>query len=226
MVPDLHRAGAVVPLRDLALEGGVLERVILDVHRQVLRAGLERHALRHRPARQRAVALEAEVVVEAGRIVALDDEDRRGAALAAAEGLGRPLRVALAAVVAQRLAHRGGPPLQMFRVTLRGDSALTRSVRGSRDTLLHPAGGQLRSALAGLNTSSGPGISLWKVWKVPLFSRAPPWNETSRGAALAAPPGECCPLRPTRLRGLRPAGARPRRDRRAHRPPAPGRCRR
>ena len=34
-VPDLDRAGAVLPRRDLALEVAVVERVILDVHRQV-----------------------------------------------------------------------------------------------------------------------------------------------------------------------------------------------
>ena len=70
------RAGAVLALRDLALEGGVVERVVLDVDGERALAGLERHALRHRPARERAVALEAEVVVEPPGVVALDDEDR------------------------------------------------------------------------------------------------------------------------------------------------------
>ena len=54
----------------------VVERVVLDVHGQVALARLERDALRHGPARERAVALEAEVVVEPPRVVALDDEDR------------------------------------------------------------------------------------------------------------------------------------------------------
>jgi hypothetical protein len=76
-VPDLDRTGAVLPLRDLALEARVLERVVLDVDGEVLLARLERHALRHRPARERAVTLEAEVVVEPPRVVALDDEDGR-----------------------------------------------------------------------------------------------------------------------------------------------------
>ena len=64
------------PLRDLALELRVLERVVLDVDGEMLLARLERHALRHRPGRERAVALEAEVVVEPARVVALDHEDR------------------------------------------------------------------------------------------------------------------------------------------------------
>ena len=86
-VPDLDRARAVLPLRDLTLEGRVLERVILDMDGEVLLARLERDAFRHRPGRQRAVSLEAEVVVQPARIVALHDEDRLLPALLAPEGL-------------------------------------------------------------------------------------------------------------------------------------------
>ena len=43
LVPDLDRAGAVLPLGDLALELRVLERMVLDVDSEVLLAGLERH---------------------------------------------------------------------------------------------------------------------------------------------------------------------------------------
>jgi hypothetical protein len=75
-VPDLDRARAVLALGDLALEAGVVERMVLDVHGEVPLARLERHALRHRPGEEDAVALEPEVVVEAARIMALDDEDR------------------------------------------------------------------------------------------------------------------------------------------------------
>src|SRR5207244_6623676 len=50
-VPDLDRAGAVLAFRDLALEARVVERVVLDVNGERPLAGLERHALRHRPAR-------------------------------------------------------------------------------------------------------------------------------------------------------------------------------
>src|SRR5205085_11164665 len=75
-VPDLDAAGSVLAFRDLAFERRVLERVVLDMHGQPLVARLERDAFRHRPARKRSVALEAEVVVEPPRVVALDDEDR------------------------------------------------------------------------------------------------------------------------------------------------------
>ena len=60
--------------------------MILDVHGERALAGLERHALRHRPRGERAVALEPEVVVQPPGVVALDDEDRLLArALAGAE---------------------------------------------------------------------------------------------------------------------------------------------
>ena len=80
LVPDLDRAGAVVPLGDLALEARVLDRVVLDVDGEVLLSGLEGNALRDRPRRERAVALEPEVVVEPPRVVPLDDEDRAAVA--------------------------------------------------------------------------------------------------------------------------------------------------
>ena len=75
-VPDLHRAGAVLALRNLALERRILERVVLDVHGEPSRSGLQRQALRDRPAGERAVPLQPQVVVEPARVVALDDETR------------------------------------------------------------------------------------------------------------------------------------------------------
>ena len=75
-IPDLDRAGAVLARRDRPLEVAVLQRVVLDVHGEVPLAAPERDALRDRPARERAVALEPEVVVQAARGVPLDDEAR------------------------------------------------------------------------------------------------------------------------------------------------------
>src|SRR5439155_3885170 len=95
-VPDLDRAGAVLALRDLALEARVVERVVLDVDGEGPLARLERHALRHCPARARAVTLEAEAVAEPARVVALADEARLlPSFLGLAEGLRGLLRVAL-----------------------------------------------------------------------------------------------------------------------------------
>ena len=102
-IPDLDRAGAVLTGRDLALEVGVVERVILDVHRQVPLAGRERHPLRDGPAREHPVALEPEVVVQPARGVALDDEPGSGPGSACGpEWLRRPSGVALAPVGIER----------------------------------------------------------------------------------------------------------------------------
>ena len=100
VVPDLDRAGPVLAGRNLARKCRVLERVVLDVHGEMALARLERHALGHGPARERAVALEAEVVVEPPRVVALHDEDRiAGGPARLAERLGgrtfRPLALVL-----------------------------------------------------------------------------------------------------------------------------------
>ena len=101
MIPDLDRAGAVLPGRNLAFEVGVRERVILDVDGEVsLRRG-HGHSLRHRPAREDAVALEPEVVVQPPRSVALDDEAEPRPSTTVSERLGRALRVALAAIVGE-----------------------------------------------------------------------------------------------------------------------------
>ena len=59
------------------LERAVLERVILDVHRQPLDRRIERRALRHGPREQDAVVLEAEVVVQVAGEVLLDAEEQR-----------------------------------------------------------------------------------------------------------------------------------------------------
>ena len=127
-VPDLDRPGPVLARRDLALERPVLERVVLDVHGQRLVPGADRDPLGHRPAGQRALALEPEVVVQPARRVALDDEDRRAApAVAAREGLRRRRRVTLAPVLLQLAGHRDGrypPPTGAApRTTARGASA-------------------------------------------------------------------------------------------------------
>src|SRR6476660_471046 len=103
-VPDFHGAGAVLTGRDLPLEVGVVERVVLDVDGECALAGLEWNALRYRPARERPVALQAKVVVEPAGVVALDDEDRPCSALLGAERLRSSLRIALTAVIGQLIS--------------------------------------------------------------------------------------------------------------------------
>src|SRR6185437_7702488 len=104
-VPDLDRPAAVLALRDLALEVRVVERVVLDVHGQVALPLAQRDALGNGPAGERAAALEPEVEMQPAGVVALDDEDRVGAAARARERLRRPGRVALAPVGVEALAQ-------------------------------------------------------------------------------------------------------------------------
>ena len=73
-VPDHDRAAAVFALRDHALERGVVERMILDLNGQRLHRWVEAGPLRHRPAFERAVVLQAEVVVQPAGGVLLNDE--------------------------------------------------------------------------------------------------------------------------------------------------------
>src|SRR5580658_7638610 len=67
-------SAAVLPARDDALELQVLDRVVLDVHRDPPDAGIERWAPGHRPARQYAVDLEPQVVVQPGCAMPLHHE--------------------------------------------------------------------------------------------------------------------------------------------------------
>jgi hypothetical protein len=101
-IPDLDRSGAVLPRGDDALEIGVLEWMILDVHGKVPLALAKRDPFRHRPARERAVALEPEVVVEAPRVVPLDHEPPlTRTRVPAAEGFRRLPAVTLALVLVE-----------------------------------------------------------------------------------------------------------------------------
>src|SRR5439155_22545382 len=161
LVPDLDSTGAVLALRDLALESRVVERVILDVDGERPLARLERHALRHGPACEGAVTLETEVVVEPASVVALDDEDRLLAAfLALAEGLRGLFWVPLAPIFLQVLARHGSS-------ATRGAVYAT----GTRQTSL--ASGIDRRKHACFLVSrpvSKPGITLWILWIYGVFT--------------------------------------------------------
>src|SRR5262249_40112055 len=72
LVPDHHRAAAVGALRNDSLEAAVLDRMVLDMHREALLARDQARPLGHCPALQDAVELEAEVVVQPPRRVFLN----------------------------------------------------------------------------------------------------------------------------------------------------------
>ena len=160
-VPDLHSPGAVLALRDLALECSVLERMVFDVDREVLLAGLERHAFGHSPAGQCAVALEAQVVVERSRLVALDDEDRRPVPFLATsrcltQGLTLGLTPGHGRFGLRRLSR--GPFATIVTKTVR---------RGHRNRLSNRKTAS-SCAFEGLD---GSGISLWRLWIAALCAR-------------------------------------------------------
>ena len=98
-VPEHDGTRPVLALRDHTLEGPVFDRVVLDAHREPLVARVEGRALRHGPAQQDPVQLQAEVVVEPRRRVLLDAVRRPAGGAGLTRGLGRPGEVALLLVV-------------------------------------------------------------------------------------------------------------------------------
>ncbi len=109
-VPDGHGAAAVLALRDLAVEGEVLHRMVLGVHRQVVGAGVGGQALGDGPGDQHAVTLQAQVPVQGSGVVLLDDEGvpARGGRGGFGDGLGGAGWVAFAPVSLQFVGHRSG----------------------------------------------------------------------------------------------------------------------
>ena len=107
-VPDDDVAAAVLTLRDDALEVEVLDRVVLDMNGHPAHGRVEARALGDRPRDEHAFDLEAEVVMEPGGAVTLDDEPTRSAA-GRAGGLGGLREVALALVFLERHRCESGP---------------------------------------------------------------------------------------------------------------------
>jgi hypothetical protein len=108
-VPDDDVAAAVLTGRDHALEVEILDRVVLDVDGHPAGLGIERRALRHRPADQDPVDLEPQVVVQPAGAMSLHDEPRlvsRGRSRAP-RGFGRTREVPLAVVLGQLVAGAG-----------------------------------------------------------------------------------------------------------------------
>ena len=107
-IPDDDIARPVVAFRDMALEIGIVQRVVLDVHGQAAHVRVQRRAFGDRPALQRTAQLQAEIVMQVAGVVFLNAElQRMGffATAAFATGLGRCVEVALARVFLQGLGH-------------------------------------------------------------------------------------------------------------------------
>jgi hypothetical protein len=102
-VPEHDRSGAILFLRDDSFELAVFERMILDMNCEPLVRRIEAWALRDRPALERPVELEPEVVVHATSRMLLDYKAQsvRGAARFPSARLGRLAEIALVAVLLQ-----------------------------------------------------------------------------------------------------------------------------
>ena len=87
-VPDDDVARPVLLRRDDPFEIEVFDGVVLDVDGHAPRLAVEAGALRDGPADEHALDLEAEVVVQPGRAVALDDEPPGRAGRSAGAGSG------------------------------------------------------------------------------------------------------------------------------------------
>src|SRR6185436_8712958 len=94
---------AVVALRDHALPRQVLERVVLGVNRHAVLARDLRDRVRDRPGDSNAVALQAQVPVQARGAVLLDYEAVSLRIRSGGRGLRRSAEVALAPVLLQLL---------------------------------------------------------------------------------------------------------------------------
>ena len=78
-VPEEHGSAAVFALGNDPLELPVIERMVLDMDGQPLLPRIEARSLRHRPALQDAVELEAKIIVQPPRRMLLDDKGEPGA---------------------------------------------------------------------------------------------------------------------------------------------------
>ena len=73
-IPKLDRAAAVLALRNRAFKVAIVQRMILDLDRQPLVLRAKGRPFRHRPGPEHPVEFEAEVIVQACRVMPLDDK--------------------------------------------------------------------------------------------------------------------------------------------------------
>src|SRR5205085_11892612 len=75
-IPKHDGATPVFTLGDCALEVAVVERVVLDLHGQAPVTGVEGWPFRHRPGLEDPVHLQAQIVMQPGSRMLLDDKTR------------------------------------------------------------------------------------------------------------------------------------------------------
>ena len=74
-IPDRHPPAAVLTTWDVSLEGGVLQRMVLGVHGEMVLFRSLGYALGEGPGDEDAVALESQVPVQASCVMLLDHEE-------------------------------------------------------------------------------------------------------------------------------------------------------
>ncbi|MNZ55952.1 hypothetical protein D3C78_738880 [compost metagenome] len=107
-VPDDDITGAVMPFGYAALEVGVVERVVLDMHRQAADLRVKRWSFGDCPAFQGAIEFQAKVIVQVAGVVFLDAVLQGVRVFAAgrfAQGFGCGVEVTFALVFLQELGH-------------------------------------------------------------------------------------------------------------------------
>src|SRR5258706_8188016 len=77
LVPELNGAAAIFALGNCSFEGAVVQRMILDLHRETLDRRIERRRFRHRPGFVDAVELEPEIEMQSRCVMALNDKAPR-----------------------------------------------------------------------------------------------------------------------------------------------------
>src|SRR5690606_37865564 len=118
MVEARHVAAAILAPGNLALEAGVVQRMVLDLHRHALDRRIVAGPLGHGPALEGVAHLQAEVVMAAAGVVQLDHEDRSLPARRRLAGLrlAGAVEAALALVVDQAHAGPSAPQVAAHHV--------------------------------------------------------------------------------------------------------------
>src|ERR1700733_6906394 len=102
IVPHDDRAAAVFAFGDRALEIGVFQRMVFDLDGEALLPGVQARAASPSAAFEDPVQREAEVVMQSGRIMLLDDKDIAARVRRGAFGFGGRREIALLPIGLER----------------------------------------------------------------------------------------------------------------------------
>src|SRR5947209_1350035 len=137
LIPDGHRTSPVLPFRNRAFECRIGERVVLDMDGQALLRRRHRGGLRHRPALEHTLRLQAEIIMQSADMVLLHDKNRPLPLTLRLQGrCGRWFRGLLEIALVAIRCESHGCPLLCSPSTCRGSSSALagpgRLLRGGR----------------------------------------------------------------------------------------------